>query len=468
MVLGNDINSITVIISFLIDICGSQYVVTNLDELYNYQRDETLDLSFPFDVLVKPGSVEEISEILKIGNQYKIPVTPRGGGSGVTGGALPVKRGIVLSLERLNKIITVNKVDNYVISEAGVITKDLCDAVEEKGLYFPVAPSSKAYSLVGGNVAENAGSINSCKYGVTAQYVINLEVVLPNGEIIWTGANVSKNVTGLNLTQLFIGSEGILGIITKVVYKLVCKPKYTLTLLAGFSNLEDAYNAVIEIKQSFIVPSALEFLGENALKLTSAYLNEPLPLVKEGVITQLIISLQDNSESILIEHSEVITSICEKYSKEEILVGTTEVEQYKIWKLRLNIGSALTHNNKIYRDIDICMPLSKLYTYIKTVEEICENNSITLTYFGHILDGNLHMMLSLDENYATNTKIKTAIMAIYDYAIKNGGAISGEHGIGVLQKEFMPLQYSKPYLNLLQNIKNSFDPNGILNPGKIF
>ena len=336
-------NSLNVIVKFLSDICGNKFAITNSEGLYNYKNDETLDLKFPFDILVKPGCSEEIAEILKTCNLNKIPVTPKSEGSGFTGGALPVNRGVLLH-----------------------------------------------------------------------------------------------------------------------------KPKHKVSILAGFNNLETAYKAVVEIKQSSIVPSALELVGENALKITSTYLNEPLPLINDVIKCHLTLNLQDALESGLMNALETITTVLEKYSKtENILIGFSSLEQEKIWKLRLNIGSALTQENKIYRDIDICMPLSKIHDYIKKVESICKEYSITLTYFGHIFDGNLHTMLSLDKNYANDTRIKSAITEIYNYAISNGGVISGEHGIGLIQKEFMPLQFPEKQLVLMQKIKQLFDPNCILNPGKL-
>lgn len=462
-------DALKIIIAALSVICGDKYVLTAAEELYHYERDQTLDLHFPFDVLVKPGTTEEVAAVLKCCNQYKMPVTPRGGGSGVTGGALPVNGGVVLSLERLNKIISINKIDGYIIAEAGVITAALCDYAEQAGLYFPVAPSSSAYTVIGGNVAENAGSINSCKYGSTARYVLNLEVVLPAGEIIWTGANVSKNVTGLNLTQLFVGSEGTLGIITKVVYRLLHKPAHEVSLLAAFENMEDACNAVVALKQSGLSPSAVELVGQKALQITAAYLNEPLPLLKNGIGAHLLVNLQEHTEADLLSAMEKTATVITEYSEEELLTAVTASEKERLWKLRFSIGAALTSENRKYRDIDSCVPLSNLYVYMKNVVDICEHYQIPVASFGHAWDGNLHTMLMLQEHSDEKAAaLQQAIYEIYACAINLGGVISGEHGIGLLQKEFMGLQFSKPHLSLMQSIKQLFDPNGILNPGKVY
>lgn len=458
-------HSIDVIVTELAAICGSMFVTTDPETLWEYERDQTLHLHFPFDILVKPGTAEEVAAVLKVCNHYNIPVTPRGGGSGVTGGALPIHGGVVLSTSRLNKIISIHPEDGYVIAEAGVVTAAICDHAEAAGLYFPVAPSSSAYSFIGGNVAENAGSIYSCRYGTTGRYVLNLEVALPSGELIWTGANVSKNVTGLNLTSLFVGSEGILGVITKVVYRLITKPGYEVCLLAAYENIEDACNTISAIRTSGVYPAAAELIGTNALRITADYLGERLPLTEEHIRAHVLITLQETTEAALLNAMEVMAAVIEKFTKEPILTGSTTAEKALLWKLRFNIGTALTAGNKTYRDIDICMPVTLLYTYMQKVEEICSRYKVAVATFGHALDGNLHTMLIREQTGYEENEEKT-LREIYKYAIANGGVISGEHGIGLLQKPFIHLQFSAPQLALMKGIKELFDPNGILNPGK--
>lgn len=457
--------SFHIVVNELTAICGGKFVITDPEAFWEYERDQTQHLHFSFDILVKPGTAEEVAAVLKVCNQYNIPVTPRGGGSGVTGGALPVKGGVVLSMSRLNKIISIHPEEGYVIAEAGVVTAALCNYAAEAGLYFPVAPSSSAYSFVGGNVAENAGSINSCRYGTTGRYVLNLEVALPSGELIWTGANVSKNVTGLNLTQLFVGSEGILGVITKVVYRLITKPRYEVSLLAAYDNLEDACKTVAAIRRSGVSPAAVELIGSNALRITAAYLDERLPFTEEHIKAHLLITLQEETETALLNAMEVMTEVIEQYSNEPLLTGSTTTEKALLWKLRFNIGTALTAGNKTYRDIDICMPVTQLYSYILKVEEICNYYGSRVASFGHALDGNLHTML-IQDRIGNEENEQKALQEIYTYAIANGGVISGEHGIGVLQRPFMHFQFSVPQLALMKGIKGIFDPKGILNPGK--
>lgn len=445
-------------------------MITDPQQLYDYGHDHTLNWHFSFDILLKPGSVDEISAVLKICNQFHIPVTPRGGGSGVTGGALPVKGGVVLSLERLNKIISINETEHYVVAEAGVITLDLCNAVEQIGLYFPIAPGSSSFSCIGGNVAENAGSPRSAKYGTTLQWVLNLEVVLADGAVIWTGANVSKNTTGLNLTQLFIGSEGILGIITKVVYKLIPVPQTESLLLVAFESVEQACKVVNAIKESNIFPSAVELICRNALQLVSSYLKTPMLLVKDNIYAHLLIELQETNRETLAQCLDTIKIILLQHTSEQWLLTNVDYQKEDLCQLRFSIGKAMTAFGMAYRDIDACVPVNILQEYIEYVEAVCEAAGITVIVFGHALDGNLHSMLLFDSsiNIESNIKFKQVVDSIFKFVVIKGGVISGEHGIGYLQKEGMSLQFSTNQLALMRNIKKAVDPGNILNPGKIF
>jgi glycolate oxidase len=451
----------------LISICGNDYVFTSPDDKLSYQHDQTEGMNFPFEFLVKPANAKEIADIIMLCSENRIPIIPRGGGSGVTGGALPIAGGLVLSLERLNRILEINKTDLYVVAEAGVVTDDLCRAVETVDLYFPIIPSSSAYCFIGGNVAENAGSLNSCKYGKTGQYVISLEVVLMTGEIIWTGANVLKNSTGLNITQLFVGSEGILGIITKVVYRLLPKPAKEIFVLAAFDSFEMAYNAAMHIKKSRIRPSIVEVICKNAIRITADYLKEALPLVNGHITTQLLIGMDDESGHGIDEDLVILQSLIEQFTNEDILLGESTAEKQRLSKLRYNIGNAMTANGNRYRDLDICVPFSFLPTFLKKIEEIEFSSGVEFVCFGHILDGNIHTMVFERANQQNSGNRHELENAIYSFAVANGGVISGEHGIGILQKEFMQLQFSTGHIELMKGIKAVFDPLDILNPGKV-
>jgi len=440
-------------------ICGKQQVLSWCEAISDYGRDSTTGQVLAFEWLVRPGCAEEVSGILKICNEYRIAVTPRGGGSGVSGGALPLTGGVVLSLERLNKIISINEIDGFVIAESGVVVSDLCDAVEARGYYYPAAPSSKGFSFVGGNVATDAGNIHSCLFGKTGDYVLNLEIALPDGELIWTGANVSKSSSGLNLTRLFVGSEGLLGIITKVVCRISARPEQETMILAGFSGLKNAVDALVEMRRSGLPLSMGELFCPNTIKLVSDHLGEPLPLVKEGISHHLLFGCRGTgpvSEAQLVRMAEIVG----RFTDEELLVGQAASEKDRLMKLRHNIGNALVSNGRSYRDIDASVPLSALYGYILTVGAIAAKYEIPFVYFGHALDGNLHVMVQS----ATD---REALREIYAFVTDCGGVISGEHGIGARQKEFMELQYSPKSMDIMRRIKHLFDPNGILNPQKV-
>lgn len=452
-------------------ICGAAYVSCEDDELLLYRKDETHFLSFDFDILVKPGSSEEIAKLLRICNQVRVPVTPRGGGSGVTGGALPVRRGVVISMERLNRILSVSKTDCVVIAESGVITADLCRAVEAEGLYFPVIPTSAASSFIGGNVAENAGGVNSCKYGTTAEYVLNLEVVLPSGDIVWTGADVRKNATGLNLTQLFVGSEGILGIITKVVYRLLPKPSCDIVFFASFNSLADACNAVKALKQSGVMPAAAELICEDAMKMSMQYDPACFQTVnlKEGQKAWLLLELDGMQPYHLQEDAILLESILQPYVSDPVLVGTSHQEKQRLRSVRYNIGAVLNNGYNHYRDLDVCLPVSALYEFLVKVKDTADRFGIQVVRFGHALDGNMHTMLLFNSDPEDNAAsiMQEALTEIYNFAIARKGVISGEHGIGLLQREFIHLQYSSATLQLLRQLKQLMDPYNILNPGKV-
>src|SRR4030095_4289277 len=299
-------------------IIGEKYVFIDGDSLYNYAHDETEDLHFLPDVVIKPSTAEEISGILKICNQYRIPVTPRGAGTGLSGGALPHLGGVLLSIERLNKIIEIDERNLQVTTEAGVITEVLQNAVKERGLFYPPDPASRGSCFIGGNIAENSGGPKAVKYGVVKDYVLNLEMVLPTGEIIWTGANVLKNSTGYNLTQLIVGSEGTLGIVTKIVLRLIPLPKYDLLMLVPFYSAENACAAVSAIFRAVYTPSALEFMERDALLWVSQYIESSMK-IDEKVQAHLLIEVDGNNMDVLMQDIEGISSVVEEFECGEIL-----------------------------------------------------------------------------------------------------------------------------------------------------
>lgn len=444
------------------------FVFTDQDTLLDYSHDQTEDLSFPPQVVVKPQSAQEISEILKLANQHKIPVTPIGARTGLSGGALSVFGGIGLSLERLNQIIEIDEKNLQVTVEPAVITQVLQETVSEKGLFYPVDPSSRGSCFIGGNVAENSGGARAVKYGVTKDYVLNLEVVLPTGEIIWTGANTLKNSTGYNLTQLLVGSEGTLGIITKIVLKLLPENKYNILMLVPFFQAEQACEAVAEIFRAGITPSALEFMERDAIDWTMKYIEVSLD-IKPEVQAHLLIEVDGNNPDVLFEEAEKIVQVLEKFNTDEILFADTEEQKNTLWKLRRAVGEAVK-SNSVYKEEDTVVPRYELPKLLQGVKTIGKKYGFQSICYGHAGDGNLHINIvkgnMSDENW--KTEVPKGIREIFELTVSLKGTLSGEHGIGFVQRNYMDIAFNPIQMNLMKGIKNLFDPNNILNPGKIF
>ncbi len=451
-------------------IVGDNYVFVDEETLNNYAHDETENLHFLPDTVLKPKTTEEISAILKICNEYKIPVTPRGAGTGLSGGALPNLGGVLLSTERLNSILNIDERNLQVIVEPGVITEVLQNAVKEKGLFYPPDPSSRGSCFIGGNIAENSGGPKAVKYGVVKDYVLNLEVVLPTGEIIWTGANVLKNSTGYNLTQLMVGSEGTLGIVTKIVLKLLPHPKYDLLMLVPFNNLEKAGEAVSAIFRAGFTPSALELVEIDALKITSKMLggNTIVPVTDE-MEAHLIIEVDGNNLEVLMSEMEAIGELLTQFDCGEIFFADDAQQKAALWILRRRAAEAVKLDGFTIEE-DTVVPRAELPALIKGVKLLGEQYNFKAVCYGHAGDGNLHIRIKKEGCIYSlnNPAIIPALKALFELVKKLGGTISGEHGIGLIQKEYMPVLFNETTFNLMRGIKKTFDPNGILNKGKIF
>lgn len=451
------------------NISGSAHVYVDEEVLSAYASDETEDLHFLPDVVIKPGSAGEISAILKICNEHKIPVTPRGAGTGLSGGALPQLGGVLISVERLNKIILVDERNLQVITEPGVITEVLQDAVKEKGLFYPPDPSSRGSCMIGGNIAENSGGPKAVKYGVVKDYVLNLEVVLPTGEIIWTGANVLKNATGYNLTQLIVGSEGTLGIVTKAVLKLVPLPKHDLLMLVPFRDPEKACAAVSAIFTAGYTPSAMEFMERDALEWVMRFVDNSIVAIDNDIQAHLLIEVDGNDVDVLMKDMEGIAAIAMEFDCAEILFAEDAQQKAELWKLRRRVGEAVK-SHSIYKEEDTVVPRAELPVLLKGVKEIGRRYGFHSVCYGHAGDGNLHVNIIKGElsDEQWNGSLKTGIKEIFELVKKLGGTISGEHGIGLVQKEYLPIVFDDVQMRLMRQIKSVFDPNNILNAGKIF
>lgn len=451
------------------DIVGAPYVLVDEEALDQYASDETEDLHFLPDVVIKPANAEEISRILKLCNEYKIPVTPRGAGTGLSGGALPHLGGVLLSIERLNKIISIDERNLQVTTEPGVITEVLQDAVKERGLFYPPDPSSRGSCMIGGNIAENSGGPKAVKYGVVKDYVLNLEVVLPTGEIMWTGANVLKNATGYNLTQLMVGSEGTLGIVTKAVLKLIPLPKYDLLMLVPFKNAENACAAVSSIFTAGYTPSAMEFMERDALDWVMRFVDNSIVPIEDGIEAHLLIEVDGNDVEVLMKEMEGISEIVMGFDCGEILFAEDAQQKAELWKLRRRVGEAVK-SHSIYKEEDTVVPRAELPALLKGVKEIGKKYGFHSVCYGHAGDGNLHVNIIRGELSEEQWKgsLKTGIREIFLLVKELGGTISGEHGVGLVQKEYLPIVFDEMQMQIMKQIKKVFDPNNILNAGKIF
>lgn len=451
-------------------ILGEKYVLFDSESLKNYGHDETEDLVFLPEVVVKPRTAQEISEILKIANSELIPVTPRGAGTGLSGGALPIHSGIILSMERFNQILQIDERNLQATVEPGVINEAFQNAVKELGLFYPPDPASKGSCFLGGNVAESSGGPKCVKYGTTKDYILNLEVVLPTGEIIETGANTLKNSTGYNLTQLMVGSEGTLGIATKIIVKLLPLPKYDLLMLVPFKSLDEACAAVSEVFRAGFTPSAMELMERDALDWVSKYVQSNVVKLEDDIQAHLLIEVDGNDMDVLMKEMEAISELMSKYNITDILFAESAAQKSELWRLRRGINEAVK-NNAISKEQDTVVPRAELPKLVKGVKEVGWKYKFKTVCYGHAGDGNLHIRLikgDLTDEQWNGDYIKKAIAEIFTICKQLGGTISGEHGIGLVQQEYMHLVFSEKALEVQRNIKKVFDPNGILNPGKIF
>lgn len=449
-------------------IVGAENVVLEKEELERYAHDETEDLRYFPQMAVKPQTTEQISRLLKLCNEHVIPVTPRGGGTGLSGGALPVHGGLLISMEKFNRILDIDERNLQATVEPGVITETFMDAVAEKNLLYPVDPSSKGSCFIGGNMAHGSGGPRVVKYGTIREYVLNMEVVLPDGEIIWTGANTLKYASGYNLTQLMIGSEGTLGIITKIVLKLIPRPTTDILMLASFPSNEQACAAVSAIFRAGLVPSALEFMERRGVEWVIEYDHIQFDL-KDGVEAFLLIEVDGVSLDTLYGEAERINMVLEENGCTDVLFADSSAQKDELWRMRRTMAVSVK-SNSVYKEEDTVVPRAELPQLIHGIKEIGNKYGFQSVCYGHAGDGNLHVNIikgnMSDEDW--NNKLKEGIREIFELTVALGGTLSGEHGIGLVQREYMALKYSPVHLQLMRGIKTVFDPKGILNPGKIF
>jgi len=459
------------IVDELIRIIGDRFVITDTEKLEPYSHDEVAEKEYASmpEVVVKPKTAQEIAEIVKLANRELIPITPRAAGSGLSGGAVPVFGGIVLSVERMNQIIEVDENNMMVVVEPGVITNEINNAVADKGLFYAGYPMSVETCFIGGNIAENAGGGKAIKYGVTERYVMGLEVVTPTGEIIQLGGKRVKDVTGYNIKQLMVGSEGTLGIITKVILKLLPIPKAKVDLLALFSDARSAIAVVPKIMTiGGIIPTAIEFMDQLSVQTSCNYLNEHLPYQKAGAM--LLIEVDGNYEEIIERDYDTIGELCFKNGAIEVYVADNHTTQERIWSVRRNIAEAFKVISPYQSLEDIVVPTASIPDLIPELDRISVKYNVQIPCYGHAGDGNLHATIvkspddSMDEWHSRLPKI---LEDLYLTVKKLGGTISGEHGIGSKRKNYMHLVATDAELEFMKKIKRAVDPNNIMNPGKI-
>ena len=455
------------IISSLKEALGDECVHTDEESLALAAKDETEDLMFMPEVVVSPTDVAGVAATMRIAAEEFIPVTPRGAGTGLSGGALPVCGGIVLSTRGLNQIIEIDRENMMAVVEPGVITQEFQEAVEAVGLFYPPDPASRGSCLLGGNLAECAGGPRAVKYGVTKDYVLGIEAVLPGGEIVRHGGKLLKNVTGYNLTQLIIGSEGTLAVITKIFFKLLPLPTHQILLLFPFDSVEACARAVPAIMTAGIVPSTLELMEREAIKFTEEHLSTKIQ--NSDAAAQLLIGLDGNDESVIERDSERVCEIVLSEGATDVLLANTSAKQNELWSMRRAIGEAV-RSVSVYKEEDTVVPRNNIVPLLTGVKDIARKYGIKTVCYGHAGDGNLHVnILKMDmDDDRWNTQLEPAIKEIFELTVSLGGLISGEHGIGYVQRNYMPIVFSAEELDLMRRIKQAFDPLGILNPMKLF
>ncbi len=455
------------IIQSLISVTGQDRSITEPETLKVYGKDHTEDFVYLPELVLIPENTEQVSQIAKICFENTIPLTSRGAGTGLSGACLPVHGGVVISFEKMNRIIQIDDINYQAVLEPGVINEQLQLAVQEKGMFYPPDPASKGSCTIGGNVAHSSGGPRCVKYGTTRDYILNLEMVLSDGEVIWTGANVLKNSTGYNLTQLMVGSEGTLGIITKIVVKLLPYPPFRSLMLASFASATEACACVSSIFKAGVQPSAIEFMDRKGVKLSVQHQNISFEQKEENAY--LLIEVDAFEETALMPQCEVIYNVLENHQVLEVLMADDSETIEKLWKIRRSIGEVVKRQS-IYKEEDTVVTRGNLPELYEYVMQISESYGFEAVCYGHAGDGNLHVNIlknDLSEDIWQN-QLPEAITKIFEKCKALGGTISGEHGIGLVQKPYMSIVMKEAHFNIMKGIKQAFDPKGILNPGKIF
>jgi len=456
------------VVARLARIVGEANVITDREAMEPYSHDETPGLAAWPEVVVRVGSAEEVVAILKLANELLIPVTPRAGGQGLSGGSVPVMGGIVLSLERMNRVLEIDHQNLMVTVEPGVITGELHQAVEAEGLFYPPDPASLDSCCLGGNIAEGAGGPRAVKYGTTKDYVCGLEVVLPTGEMVQLGGKLVKDVAGYNLKQLIVGSEGTLGVVTKIILRLLPLPKAQIDLLVAYDDFQKAADTVSAIIAECIIPTTIEFMERDTVKACERLMGKPVPY--SDAVAQLLIQLTGQRRDEVEAEMDVVGELCLEHDALDVLVASDRATRDRLWEARRLIIEALNHESPVNRTEDVSVPRATIPTLLAGVHEMGERLGIRALCFGHAGDGNVHVNFlkgDLSEQ-DWDERLAAAQRELYALALSLGGTITGEHGIGATRGWFLPQAIGELPVELMRGIKRVFDPKGILNPGKIF
>jgi len=453
-------------LALLEKIVGSHGLESGREELFCHSYDATGRSYLP-DAVVFPSTTDQVSQLLKVACEQKFPVIPRGNGSGMTGGSLPLKGGVVLSMGRMNTIHTIDQ-DNFTASvDPGVITGDFHKTVEKKGLFYPPDPASSAFCTLGGNIGECAGGPRAVKYGVTRDYVLGLEAVLPTGDIIHTGVQTAKGVAGYDLTRLIVGSEGTLAVVTRMILRLIPLPEKIETLSACFADIHQAARTVSAIIRQGIVPRCVEFLDRSSLELVKNDLGGAA-VVPPGTCALLILEV-DGKEEMVATEARQLKSLCRSMGSIKVVKARTPEETVAIWKARKALSPLLYQLAPHKINEDIVVPISRIPDMVEYIEQLQKQSGLTIVSFGHAGDGNIHCNIMYDKKDAGQCqRAHKAVEALFNHTLKLGGTITGEHGVGITKKKYLKNEIGPVEIGLMKQIKQLFDPYNILNPGKIF
>jgi glycolate oxidase len=453
-------------LSDLAALVSPQYLKTDDTARTTYGAD-ALKRGRPADAVVFPANTQEVAAVVRVCAQHRVPIVPRGAGTGYTGGAVPMQGGIVIALERMNRILEIDEANLVAVVEPHVVTGDLQAAVEKVGLFYPPDPASLKESVIGGNVAECAGGPRAFKYGTTKQYVLGLEVVLPGGQIVRTGGKVVKNVVGYDLTHLIVGSEGTLGIITQIIIRLVPRPPVQATLRATFGDVEAAVQAVINIIRERVVPAAVELIDGDSLEAVAQYL-QVRSLAPEGTAAMLLLEV-DGVPAAVAEEATRVEKACVNAGATEVLRARDESERQELWRVRRELSRSLKMITPLKYNHDVVVPKGRIPELFALVGRLREEFRLRIPCFGHAGDGNIHVNIMVNPNdKAEIARAHEAERALFSGVVALEGSISGEHGIGFAKAPFVPIELSPETIALMKRVKEAFDPSGILNPGKIF